>query len=875
MENNYYLLSYPEIAAKFEVDIHEGLGWEESTARLEKYGPNDIPQEKDFSRLKLLFTQFKDFMILVLIVAGMISALIGHIEDSITIMIIVLLNGLLGFIQEYRAERSIEMLKKLTAPMAEVLREGSISKIPTVNLVPGDILIVNPGDKVAADGRLFFVQGLEVDEAFLTGESIPVKKSIAELKEKKAALGDQTNMVFGGSMITKGQGRAVVTATGLSTQVGAIAHFLKDTKTGLTPLQKKLSHLGKWLVGLCLSCCVFVVIIGVAKGETYYSMLMAGISLAVAAIPEGLPAIVTLSLALGVQRMIKRNAIVRKLPAVEALGCATVICADKTGTLTLNKMAVELVITQSQVWDFYKFKSPDLKDIWETVALCNEAMLTFTEGEIGYTGDPTDGALLLAAYHAGIRRERLVETFNYVKIIPFSSEKKKMSVYCQDDEYQYIYTKGAPEVILSLCSNLPKFQIVNIKKIIDDYSEKGLRILAVARGVQKTAGQSWLEMEKELEYLGLVALKDPPRPRVKEAVEKCLAAGVKVMMVTGDHKNTATSIATEVGIWQEGLVWDGTDLVRLDEEDSLSSLAKVEVLARVNPGDKLRIIKALQSKGEVVAMTGDGVNDAPAIKEADIGIAMGLKGTEVAKEAASLILADDDFSTIVAAVEEGRIIYKNIRKFLRYLLSCNLGELLAVAISILCGLPLPLLPTQILWVNLVTDGLPALALGVGKAESDVMAEPPRRPQESIFSRGLGVQIIVQGILIGLVTVLSFFTALKLGSLTWARSVAFTTLVISQLLFVFCCSEDGVSFHKIKIFKNIYLFGAVSVSLIMHLTILYWAPLQKTFVTSGLNLFSWLFIVTVSTLPIVVWELGRRLINLNRVFWRRKIRNAEK
>lgn len=857
MINNFHQQTIAKVAEHFQVDLHTGLAQKTGCDRLKTYGYNEIPGGRSYSLWSLIFSQFKDFMIMILMLATVVSALIGHTTDALTIMFVVFLNGLMGFIQEYRAEKSLALLQKLSSPKVNVLRQGEVNRIEARELVPGDILILEAGDRVGADARLFDIWELDVEEAFITGESLPAAKCTEVMTGENIALGDRQNMVFSGSLVTRGRGRAIVTATGEKTQVGNIAYMLRGKAPRLTPLQKRMKQLGTWLVSICFISCVLIVLVGVAKGEPLYHMVLAGISLAVAAIPEGLPAIVTLSLALGVQRMIKKKALVRKLPAVETLGCAKIICADKTGTLTMNKMSVDRIYTPGKIWDDNSFSKPELASFWRAAVFCNEASIKKTEKTLTYIGDPTDGALILAAYEAGIKKEDLMRHVKGMDIVPFSSEKKMMSVLVKERNRQIYYCKGAPEIILSMCTinNREKGQI---EKTVDELSNQGLRLIAM--GQRMIPGNEEKMPERGLNFLGVAALKDPPRPGVKEAVKICRQAGVEVMMVTGDHIGTARAIAREVGILQ-GQVWDGKKLGAVDEVELHNKLPEVSVLARVNPADKLKVVKTLRKLGQVVAMTGDGINDAPAIKEADIGIAMGERGTEISREVASLILADDNFSTIVAAIEEGRIIYSNIRKFIRYLLSCNMGELISVMVTILLGLPLPFLPTQILWVNLVTDGLPALALGMDPLQEDVMDRKPRSPTESVFSRGLGSKIIFQGFLIGLAAILAFVWGLENHELFKARTIAFTTLVMSQLIFVFSCWSENLPLWQIKLKDNLYILGAVAISFLVQLAVLYWLPLQIAFSTTSLPLQVWPVILTFSAVPVFLWEIGRYFINL--------------
>ncbi|HEY3426942.1 MAG TPA: HAD-IC family P-type ATPase, partial [Negativicutes bacterium] len=788
--DKWYARTVEETLAFWQTDQHEGLSSAEAKNRLHKFGYNEIQEKEKMPWWKQFLAQFQDFMVLVLLAATLISAFLGEYADAVTIMAIVILNAILGFIQEYRAEQSMQALKKLSAPTARVFRNGVLQQIPARELVPGDLMVLESGDKLAADGRLLTVQNMEVEEAALTGESLPVRKLADKQYSEDSSLGDRKNMVYTGTSVTRGRGKALVCATGMSTEVGYIAGMIQDTKQESTPLEQRLEYLGRWLVWGCLLICIIMVITGVAKGEPLFLMCMTGISLAVAAIPEGLPAIVTVALALGVQRMIKRNAIVRKLPAVETLGCTTVICSDKTGTLTQNAMTVQKIFTENGIYEitgigydikgdflfnkqeFDSNKDKSLQDCLKISVLCNNSILK--HNNVGITGlwrnnskpwsiegDPTEGSLVVAAAKAGIWRTELEKSQQRIAEIPFESERRRMSVVYQQQDSYMLYVKGAPDTILELCRYynngskempLTADRLASILAANDQMTSQALRVLAVAyRKISKRQAEQLDEsIENELVFAGLLGMIDPPREEVKQALSLCKQAGIKTLMITGDHRNTAVAIAKELQMFKEdaNLALTGKELDSLNDRELANMVNKVTVYARVSPAHKLRIVQALKKNGHIVAMTGDGVNDAPAIKEADIGISMGLTGTDVSKEAAAMVLADDNFATIVAAVEEGRGIYDNIRKFIRYLLSCNLGEVLTMFVAALLGLPLPLLPVQVLWVNLVTDGLPAMALGVDPNDHTIMQRPPRNPRESLFSRGLSGKIIWRGLQIG-------------------------------------------------------------------------------------------------------------------------------
>ncbi|SJZ30211.1 calcium-transporting P-type ATPase, PMR1-type [Selenihalanaerobacter shriftii] len=895
-ENNKatFQLSSSKVIDKLNADPQVGLPESEVKKRQQKYGPNKLPKQKRKTLFSLLLDQFKDFMVLVLIGAVIVSGLLGQVDDAIAILAIVILNAIMGFVQEYRAEKSLQALKKLAAPEAMVLRNNEKKKVSTDSLVPGDIIYLESGDKVPSDARLLEANSLEIDEASLTGESIPVKKNVKRIKDSEVALGDRHNMIHMGTTIVKGKGKAVVTDIGLNTEMGQIADMLQGTQERETPLQERLKSLGKWLVYICFLACAAVVVLGVIKGEPLYKMFIAGVSLAVAAIPEGLPAIVTLSLAIGVQRMIKRQAIVRKLPAVETLGCATVICSDKTGTLTKNEMTVKKIYANEKTYNLEStsLNKKSIRDVLRIGAICNNAELKrknqgfkgkvenikqrFIDSDVKWEvlGDPTEGALLLAAQKARLEKAELQNKFSKLWEIPFDSNRKRMSVIGQRNGKNTLYLKGAPDIVLDRCSHyikggevrkLDNETLRKLQQTNDELSSQALRVLAVAmRRLPTNFNQQRLEeYETDLVFVGLVGMIDPPRPEAKKAISRCKRAGIRPVMVTGDHKNTAKAIAKELNLLNKGdRIVTGNELKQMGNKELKEGIDQISVYARVSPEDKLRIVKILKGKGEIVAMTGDGVNDAPAVKEADIGIAMGEKGTDVTKEASSLILADDNFRTIVSAVEEGRAIYDNIRKFIRYLLSCNIGEILTMFLASLLGFPLPLVPIQILWVNLVTDGLPALALGVDPADDGIMTRPPRPPNESVFAHGLKTRIITQGILIGLSTLFAFILGLKVsgGNLVEARTMAFTNLVIAQLFFVFSCRSEQHSFFEMNPLSNLYLIAAVIISFTMQLIVLYIPSLEGIFKTTSLNASEWILILITAGSATILVEFFEGIVN---------------
>jgi P-type Ca2+ transporter type 2C len=882
-----------QVTAHFHVDAARGLSEQEAQERLQQVGLNQLSGEKKSSFFAAWVDQFKDFMVLVLLVATLISGLLGEYMDAITIITIVLLNAVLGFVQEVRAEKSLHALKQLSAPMARVLRDQQWVKIEATRLVPGDIVYLESGDRIPADVRLLRSDGLYVEESALTGESVPVDKICTRLPQADVALGDCKNMGYMGTMVVRGTGTGVVVHTGMATEMGRIAHLIESTTEMETPLQHRLEQLGKVLIVVALLLTAIVVMTGISHGHDVYKMFLAGVSLAVAAIPEGLPAIVTIALALGVQRMIKRRAIVRKLPSVETLGCATVICSDKTGTLTQNKMTVtHLWVDGKQVQvsgsgyvpegcftrnkrEMNAGEMASLSRLLEISVLCNNASLVRKEEKRGLlkkqqvdweiAGDPTEGALLVAAAKAGFTANHFAKEWQRVKEYPFDSERKMMSVWLQHKSgKQVLYAKGAPDLLLRRCSHIflqgkvvPLTEKLRqeVLKMNEELAGMALRNLAFAykeMGTKLGATQGQ-DVERAFTFIGLAGMIDPPREEAKAAIRTCYQAGIKTVMITGDHLATAVAIATELGITRShGLTLSGQELAHMNEEEFRQIVNQVDVYARVSPEHKLRIVKALQREGHVVAMTGDGVNDAPAIKAADIGIAMGMTGTDVSKEASSLILVDDNFATIVSAVEEGRSIYDNIRKFISYLLASNVGEILVMFFAMLVGFPLPLVPIQILWVNLVTDGLPAMALGLDPAEENTMNRPPRNSRESIFARGVGWKVVTRGLLIGLFSLVAF-AAIYVEStddLVKAQTVAFATLVFSQLIYVFDCRSAGTIFNRYP-FDNLPLLLAVFSSVLLLLVVIYYPSLQPVFHTTALGLREWILVTVSSTLPVII------------------------
>jgi P-type Ca2+ transporter type 2C len=857
-----------------------GLTSREAQKRLAKHGYNELVKKKKISPLLVFFSQFNDFITWILIVATALSGFMGEKADAITILIIIIMNAVLGFIQEYKTEKSLEALKELSAPTARVKRDGKIINISAKELVVGDVIAIEDGDRIPADCVIIKCSNLQSDESILTGESVPVEKTTyfnMDTANKK-------NSLYMGCSITHGRGFGKVIAIGMNTEMGKIADMLQEIGNNLTPLQLKLKSLGKILVLGCIGVCTIVTITGILRGEDPYKMFLVGVSLAVAAIPEGLPAIVTVSLALGVQRMMKKNALIRKLPAVETLGCTNVICSDKTGTLTQNKMTVKSLYLSNRFYeisgDGYDTKgeitlnkrkikienSENFKNMLFCCTLCNNSEIPGNDDKVKYIGDPTEIALMILSAKCGIFKGNLEKKYKIIKENSFDSDRKMMSVLFRYEGDRILYAKGALENLLGKCSGIMiddkvvemtkihESKIYNANKVMAD---SALRVLGIA---YKKIDNEKVEAEADenhLVFLGLTGIIDPPRYEAMEAILECKLAGITPVMITGDHKLTAAAIATQLKMLdKDGIILTGEELDKLNDAQFEKIINRVRVFARVSPAHKYRIVKALKRSGLVAAMTGDGVNDAPAIKEADIGISMGITGTDVTKEAASMILMDDNFTTIVSAVREGRVIYDNIRKFIRYLLSCNIGEVLTMFLASLLSLPIPLLPIQILLVNLATDGLPAMALSLEPPEKDVMLRRPRGRNESIFSDGLWARIILRGVLIGICTIISFGMTLVFfnGNIKLARTVAFCTLVMSQLFHVFECRSERSSIFKIGLFTNMYLVGAVLSSIILLLSVVYLPWLEKVFDTQFLSPIHWCIVIIMSSIIALITSL---------------------
>ena len=829
----------------------EGLSASQVKKQQKKYGPNTLPPPPKRSGAALFFGQYKDLLTLILLAATAVSLLLGEWMDAVTIGIIVLCNGILGFIQEFRTEKTLEALQALSAPTAQVLREGVPMTVPAQEVTVRDILLLEAGCRVAADGVVLESIGLSAEESLLTGEAEAVSKQAADLPYPENEL-HQPGRVYMGSTIAAGRGRALVTHIGSHTQMGAIAGMLKQTQSPPTPLQQRLSKLGRWIALGCVGICGAVSLIGLIRGEDPLSMLLTGLSLAVAAVPEGLPAIVTISLAIAVKRMVKQNALVRKLPSVETLGTVNVICTDKTGTLTQNKMKVTHLYDLSEICTLDAPLAPAGKELIGKTAAC----LNVAQTKEGFQGDPTETALAECAQTLGIYYpgQRLGE-------IPFDSKRRRMTVAQFWEGRRILITKGAPEAVIPYCTRWGGEEIPFTERdrravfaAAEAMSQKGLRVLAAAWRPQQEGELG----EQDLILLGLVGLSDPPRPEVKQAVEDCRTGGIRTVMITGDHALTAKAIAAQVGIDQNAKPITGQKLERMDDASLEEAVKTATVFARVTPAHKLRIVKALQKSGSRVAMTGDGVNDAPAVKQAEVGVAMGQGGTDVTRQAADLVLLDDNFATLAKAVKEGRVIYQNIRKFIRYLISCNIGEVCCMLFSMLMGWPVVLLPIQILFVNLLTDGLPAMALGLDPAEDGVMHRPPRNPKEGVFSDGLGFTVAVRGVAIALSTLASFSVLWgQTGDLTLARTGALFTLIFTQLMNVFECKSETLPFWKIHLGNNKKLILAALSSLTCLILVMALPVFQGIFHTGMLPLTGLFCCIGISFLPTLLGLLTRR------------------
>lgn len=920
---NWFNKGISQVEKELETNIKEGLTEEQVKAKYEKYGMNELKQKKKKSLFVKFLEQFKDFMIIVLIIAAIVSGAVGIAEgegitDTIIILIVVVLNAIIGVVQESKAEKSLEALQKLSAHASKVVRNGKVTVVQSRELVPGDVVVLDTGDYVPADLRIVESANLKSQEASLTGESVPVDKNTETIDDEKVSLGDRTNMLFSSSLITYGRGKGIVVETGMNTEVGKIAKIISDTEGAETPLQIKLNKLGKTLGIAALAICIVIFIIGIAYGKDVIDMFMTAVSLAVAAIPEGLAAVSTIVLAIGVQRMVKKNAIIKKLPAVETLGSATVICSDKTGTLTQNKMTVQKVFVNNAVKEVADIKdiSNELDRLMQVCTLCNDTKIG-AEREL--TGDPTETALIDLGFKIKFDVKEVLE-FKRVKEIPFDSDRKLMTTVNKVGEKYLVYTKGGIDELLARCNSYIingeiKTDLEKYKAEIDKYNvemaKNALRVLAMAYKEldHEPTDEEMKNIESDLIFVGMVGMIDPPREEVKVAVEKCKTAGIKTVMITGDHKITAVAIAKALGILEnEDEAITGSELEEMSDEDLTKNIRKYSVYARVSPEHKVRIVKAWQANGEIVAMTGDGVNDAPALKTADIGCAMGIVGTDVSKEAADVILTDDNFATIVSSVEEGRRIYDNILKAIQFLLSSNVGEIIVLFLAILItpwigstfnidiGLIEVLLPIHILWINLVTDSLPALALAVDPAEDDVMKRKPKK-QKGIFTKGMSFRVVYQGIMIGLLTLAAFIigiatpeenlpTMVKIDGTLYSveevdnldealangaeyvekqevkveigQTMAFMVLAFSELVHVFNIRNNKKSIFKTHPFNNKMLLLAIGASAALMLIILLVPALRHIFSIPILPMGNLIETILLIIAPLVIVEIFKLL-----------------
>ncbi|BDU95208.1 ATPase [Clostridium perfringens A] len=861
----WYKKSKNEILQELDVDEKNGLSSTEALRRLEKYGKNKLETKKKKTLFKQFLSQLKDVMIYILIIAAIISAFLGEISDALIILLVIIINAVIGVIQESKAEKALDALKELSTPKALVKRDGSLKEILSEDIVPGDIVIIDAGRYIPGDLRLIDTANLKIEESAFTGESVPSEKDASFLPDKEIPIGDQNNMAFMSTLATYGRGVGVVVGTGMNTEIGKIAKMIEQEENDETPLQKKLSELGKILGFLAIGICILIFIISFFQGRDLLEMFLTSISLAVAAIPEGLPAIVAIVLALGVQRMVKKNAIIRKLPAVETLGSVSIICSDKTGTLTQNKMTVTTVYTNDSYIKESEFNLNDneSKLLVDCMVLCNDA----TYSEKSQTGDPTEIALLESPFKLNILKEKLEKEFKRIDEIPFDSDRKLMTtVNLVDDKKARVFTKGALDSILSICNKISingkllDFSKEYKAKVLENsniMSDKALRVLAFAYKDISKENIVLDYLEKDLVFIGMVGMIDPPRLEVKDSIKLCKSAGITPVMITGDHKNTAFAIANELGIAEDiSQAITGHEIDKFKEEEFNEKIINYRVFARVSPEHKVKIVKAFKSHGNIVSMTGDGVNDAPSLKAADIGVAMGITGTDVSKGASDMILTDDNFSTIVSAVEEGRKIYLNIKKSIVFLLSCNLGEILTLFTAILLNWNSPLQPIHILWVNLITDSFPALALGVDKTKEDVMNNPPRNPKESIFIKSDKIQLIINGVLIGGITLFAFKLGERLyaDSLIHAQTMAFVVLSVSQLFLSLSLRSNTKSAFSLGIFSNKYLVYSILLGIFLQVIIISISFIANIFKVTPLLLYDWIVVILVSLIPFAINEI---------------------
>ncbi|MCR1950695.1 calcium-translocating P-type ATPase, PMCA-type [Clostridium sp. DSM 100503] len=865
--------SHEEIVKELSSNVINGLSSSEAKARLEKNGLNKLQWKKKKSTFQLFLSQINDAMIYILIVAAIISAIVGEVSDAIIILIVIFVNAIIGVIQESKAEKALEALKNMSTPKALVKRDGSIIEIPSEEVVVGDIVIIDAGRYIPADLRLIESANLKIEESAFTGESVPAEKNSNIIEEEKdVPIGDQHNMAFMSTLATYGRGTGIVIATAMDTQIGKIAKMLDEEDENTTPLQKKLAQLGKILGFAAVGISIIMFIVSMFQGRDFLEMFMTSISLAVAAIPEGLPAIVAIVLALGVQRMIKENAIIRKLPSVETLGSVNIICSDKTGTLTINRMTVKkfYVNGNTKPLEEIDIKNNESKLLIDGMILCNDA----TSKDGVQTGDPTEVALIDVGNKINIFKEELNNIHRRVNEIPFDSDRKLMTTVNAYDKKFNVFTKGAIDSILKISNKIlingeiKEFTKEEKEKVLDAsnlMSDDALRVLALGYKVIDNEHVSIDELEQDLIFVGLMGMIDPPREEVKGSIQKSKNAGIRTIMITGDHKNTAVAIAKELGIASDiSEAMSGSEIDTYSDEEFTKIVNNYRVFARVSPEHKVKIVKAFKAHGNIVSMTGDGVNDAPSLKAADIGVAMGITGTDVAKGAADMVLTDDNFTTIVSAVEEGRNIFNNIKKSILFLLSCNLGEIVALFVAILLNWAAPLLPIHILWVNLITDSFPALSLGVDPGDKGVMDLPPRNPKESLFAGKMGKLLILNGILIGATTLFAFVLGEYLypDSLRHAQTMAFVVLSVSQLFYSLAMRNETKSLFQVGVFKNKWLIGSIVFGILLQFAIITIPFTASVFKVYRLAFKDWGIVILISLIPFVINEIIKIFFRMN-------------
>lgn len=860
----WHTLSNEEITQRLNVDPDTGLSKSETRHRLHKFGPNEITEKERRPIWFLIFDQFRDFMIIILLVASIISGVIGELLDTIAILVIVILNAFIGAVQEYQAERAIAALKAIATPNTSVLRGNERQTVSSKHIVPGDIVFIETGTIIPADMRLLQTSNLEVNEAALTGESVSINKINEAIASTDIPLGDQVNMVFKGTQVNRGHAKAIVVSTGMDTEIGRIASMLQSTPDLKTPLQKRLTDFGRRLALAIIAICAVIFTAGLLQGVPWILMFLTAISLAVAAIPEALPAVVNISLALGARKMSKQKALIRNLPAVETLGSVTFICSDKTGTLTQNRMSLDRLFANNQLLDSLPDTGlPLWQEIGRALAISNNAVVSNHQ----ISGNPTEVAFCEAAQKFGFKKDELEAQYPRITELPFDSERKRMATLHQGDSGIIAYIKGAPEHVLDLCKeefNNDGLITLDKKKILEQANElakQGYRVLGLAtRKIEESTNIPDAEIiEQDLVFLALLALIDPPRDEVPQAVSECISAGICPVMITGDHPATALAIAHRIGIVDENhKVLTGKDLDLLSDQELNGQVSQTQVYARVTPEQKIRIVEALQNSGEFCAMTGDGVNDAPALKRADIGVAMGKKGTDVARESADMILMDDNFATIVNAVREGRRIFDNIRRFIKYAMTTNSGEIWTLLLAPFLGLPIPLLPIHILWINLVTDGLPGLALTAEPEERDIMQRPPRPPSEHIFTHGMWQHILWVGLLIAGVSLISQAWAIHYSDAHW-QTMVFTVLTFAQLAQVMAIRSETESCLTVGFLTNKPLVGAISLTVGLQLCVIYIPFLNEIFKTSPLELYELVICVALSLVIFIGIEIEKWLI----------------